>query len=706
MVLSLPFQMLIATLLGIVGGLFFGERCSALASWGSAYIMLMKITILPYLVSAIIHGVGQFQATKAKEILKKGIIFIAIAWLINILMIYLTAFVFPQVTGEQIGKYTAQPPASLNLAELLIPENIFYALSHNIVPAIVIFSLLIGIALINLQQKQVLMDLFEVLVSALTRITLWIAKITPFGTFLIIAHQVGTMDLATVGQIGSYLLLYLLTLSLITFWIFPRLTQSLTHLSAYAWLKDLFPILLLAYTTNTVIVCLPYIIQLLERETRFSEEAQRQNQGIVAIVFNLPFASLFITIFIFFVALIFHSPLSISAQLQLFFTTFLTSLGAIGIGSWINSLTFLLDTLGLPLDAIDLYLVTLPFTSGMQSMLSAMEIASVSLFITLACQKRILFRGFKIFKSVLTTTLPIVAVYSCIKIFGIFPKIETETLTICDSSLRQDVFVTLQPETNTIAPQEDSLERIIRTKTLRVGYNPSVVPFCFYNSKGELVGYDMAFAYELAHDLACKLELVPLDYCNATQQVQEGLFDIGMSAISITEERLKEAAFTTPYLQPNLVLVVKDKKRKEFTSYAEILKNPHATIAVLKDTAFVPLAQRLFQGKKLILIESAGDFANHPNADLLFWSEQEAISWVIRHPHYTIVTPKPSLGVDSLGYLVHAGSPRLLNFLNQWLMLKENEGFTQTQYDLWVLGKEEKPLIPAKRWSILEDVLH
>ncbi len=706
MTFSLPLQMLFASLLGIGVGIFFGESCEVFARWGNAYIMLMKITILPYLICAIIHGVGRFQAAQAKTILKKGILFIAIAWVINIAMIYLTVYAFPQPSGEQLGSFISEKPPAIDLAKMLIPENIFFALSHNIVPAIVIFSLLIGIALINLPEKQAMMDFLGVFVAALTRITIWIAKITPIGTFLIIAYQVGTTDLATVKQVGSYLFLYLLTLGFIIFWIFPRLTSSLTTLSSYAWIKDLFPILLLAYTANTVIVCLPYIIQLLERETSFSKEAQSQNQGIVSIVFNLPFASLFMTVFVFFTAVLYRSPLSLLGQLELFLTTFLTSLGAIGIGSWLNSLTFLLDTLGLPLDALDLYLVTMPFTSGVQSMLAAVEIASISLLITLSCQNRLQFNWSKIFKSAFITALPVLLVFAAIKSSHLLPKLETEGQTICDMAMREDVQVRFSGELQAARhSKEDPFDRILRTKVLRVGYNPSTIPFCFFNSQGNPVGYDMAFAFELAHDLGCTLELVPMDYSEVAKEANEDLFDVGMSSISITEERLKEGAFTTPYMHAKLVFVINDRHRKEFSSLESIQKNPHVRIAVLKNTSFVSLAERLFPGKKIVQLETEDMFTDQ-SADVLFWGEQEAISWVIRHPHYTVIFPTPSLGVDSFGYLVRGNAPRLLNFLNQWLELKKNEGFTQLQYDRWILGKKERPADAEHRWSLMQDVLH
>src|SRR3954466_2230066 len=98
---SLSLQMAVATLLGIFVGLFFGELCSVLAPWASAYIMILKVTAIPYLMTAIMHGVGQMNRSQGKEILKKGVFFILLCWAINILMIYTMTFLFPRPKGVQ-----------------------------------------------------------------------------------------------------------------------------------------------------------------------------------------------------------------------------------------------------------------------------------------------------------------------------------------------------------------------------------------------------------------------------------------------------------------------------------------------------------------------------------------------------------------------------------------------------------------------------
>jgi Na+/H+-dicarboxylate symporter/ABC-type amino acid transport substrate-binding protein len=709
--ISLTLQMAIATILGVLCGLFFGDLCDVFSPSADAYIMLLKVTAVPYLIGAIIHGVGQLSLSQAKQILKKGVLFISLAWLINVLMVYTIKYLFPQPSSTQLGGYISGDIPHLDCAELLIPDNIFFALANNVVPAIVIFSLLIGIALMYIKEKEVMMRGMDNLVQVLTRITAWIARITPIGTFLIIANQVGTIQLSTVKQVSTYVILFIIGTSIVVFWIFPRLTNMLTSIPSYKWLQQLLPILVLAYTTNVVIVCLPYIIELLKKETQLldpqDDKAQSQIQGTVSVVFNLPLGSIFITVFVFFVSTFYNIPLMLTSQFELFLTTFLTSLGAVGLGSWINSLTFILDSLGLPLESINLYLTTLPFTSGFQSMVSVIEIASLSLFITLACRNMILWRWSRILKQGLFTVVPILLLVSAIKMFNPLPEIKNEIKSIYElnisSSIPVKIYKTLPPPSSF---EGDAFERIMTTKTLRVGYTPKCAPFCFLNIDGSVVGYDIAFAYELAYDLGCQLELVPLSYPNLIDELNNRSYDIAMSAVTINEPRLKALTFTESYMTPRLCFVVPEKLRKRFATIDSINENSKIQIAVLKGSSFEAVAKELFPSKKLIPLNDYEDFDPKSDYVALLWEEQEAIAWSLCHRNYRIVFPQSPMGFDTLSYAIRNDSPRFIHYLDQWLELKKSHGFTEKQYDLWIKGKTEIASQAEPRWSIVRDVLH
>ena len=707
---SLTFQMILATVLGIFAGLFLGDMCHVFAPWENAYIMILKITTIPYLICAVIHGIGRLATSSAKQILQKGLLFIAGVWVINICVIYMTVFLFPQSQGAVHASYSTAPPSTINFAEMLIPENVFYALSNNIVPAIVMFGLLLGIALMHLKEKQTVLSLLDTLVDAFTRMTGWISRITPVGTFLIIADRVGTIHLETVKQISTYLILYILCICLLVFWIIPRIVAMLTSIPASKWIKDLTPILVLAFTTNVVIVTLPFIIELIKRESEklYKKDGifQDQVQGIVSIIFNLPLGSLFISVFVFFISIFYHMPLSFMAQIQLFVTTFLTSLGAVGLGSWINSLNFLLDSLGLPLNAIDTYLTTLPFTAGFQSMVSVMEISSLALLIALACHGLIRWNWTTLVKKTATTLIPVAIFFFAFKSWILLPSISNPTKSICDLQIDTPVQVKVYTDTDLPPPRSgETFTRVLQSKILRVGYSPEMIPFSFQGSNKKLIGYDMSFAYTLAHDLQCDLELVPLHFEKLAEELNSGLYDVAMTGVSITESRLKTMCFSHPYLESRLVFIMRKKFSHTYTSLSDIIKNPHVKLIVRKGSSYETLASELVPADQIAVIDSYDEYVDQYPNDVLLRGEPQSIAWSLNYPNFTVVVPKSDIAQDSLGYAVALGSDQMLCYLNQWLLLKKNERFTQGQYDLWILGKTENATPPHRRWSIIRDVL-
>ncbi len=700
--------MAIATVLGILCGLVFGDLCKVFESYGKAYIMLLKITAVPYLIGAIIRGVGQLSSSQAKLILKKGILFIGIALFINISMIYLTYYVFPLSQTSPLVGYISGNITPINFADLLIPENIFYDLSNNIIPSIAIFSLLLGISLMYLKEKQTLMSSLQNLVEALTRITGWIARITPLGTFIILANQVGTIEFSTIKQVSTYIILYIICISIIIFWIFPRFTSMLSHIPSYVWLQQLFPILLLAYTTNIVIVCLPYIIELINKEMLsidpLNENAKTQIQGTVSLIFNLPIGSLFITLFVLFSSVFYNTFLSFSNQVELFLTTFLTNLGGVGVGSSLNSLTFILDSLGLPLEVLNLYLTVIPFTAGFQAMISAVQVASLSLLITLACRKRIQFQPMRILKSSLLTFTPILLLFGLIKTFNPLPEIKNDKKSIFDLSISSDIKVTVYenlPAPSDDDSDDDTFTRILKTKTLRVGYTSNAAPFSFSNFDNSLVGYNIAFAYELAYDLGCSLELVPMTYSNVSQELESNSYDIAMSTLSITEERLKSLVFTQSYLEPEIVFVSLTNRKRKFKSLKMVQDNNQFSIAVLKGSSYERLAKEYFPAHPIILLDNYNQFETGHMGDILLWEEPQALAWIVQRKQFCMIFPSPSIAKDPFAYAIRPNNERFLNYLNQWMQLKTIQGYKEKQHKLWIEGKTEIAAQPTPRWSLI-----
>ena len=65
----------------------------------------------------------------------------------------------------------------------------------------VFFSILVGVALISVEDKQGLLPLFDGLAAAMSRINAVIVQLTPFGIFAIAAAAAGTM---TIEEVAGY----------------------------------------------------------------------------------------------------------------------------------------------------------------------------------------------------------------------------------------------------------------------------------------------------------------------------------------------------------------------------------------------------------------------------------------------------------------------------------------------------------------------
>ena len=191
-----PFQrVIIALILGISSGIFIGEPAGNLEILGNAYIRLLQMTVLPYVLVSIIGGLGRLDSNMAASIGMRAIKVILLMWLGVMCTLLLLPLAYPN--WETAGFFSASmsaEPAEFNFLQLYIPSNIFASLSETIVPAVVLFSLLMGIALISVKNKDVLLTLTTNVSDSLMKVASYVAKLAPLGIFAISASAAGTLE--------------------------------------------------------------------------------------------------------------------------------------------------------------------------------------------------------------------------------------------------------------------------------------------------------------------------------------------------------------------------------------------------------------------------------------------------------------------------------------------------------------------------------
>lgn len=98
----------------------------------------------------------------------------------------------------------------------------------------------------------------------------------------------------------------------------------------------------------------------------------------------------------------------------------------------------------------------------------------------------------------------------------------------------------------------------IKDGTLTVGVDDTYPPMEFQDEKtGETVGFDIDLAKALAEELGLKTEFVSTAWDSIFIGLDTAKYDVIMSSVSMTNERLPNFEFTKPYLANGQVIVVK-----------------------------------------------------------------------------------------------------------------------------------------------------
>ena len=92
-------------------------------------------------------------------------------------------------------------------------------------------------------------------------------------------------------------------------------------------------------------------------------------------------------------------------------------------------------------------------------------------------------------------------------------------------------------------------------KTIVVATSPDFPPFESLENN-EIVGIEVDIMDLIAQDLGMTVKYEQMDFDSVIPGVQAGKFDVGMSGITITEDRQKNCDFTNPYFMASQAIVV------------------------------------------------------------------------------------------------------------------------------------------------------
>ncbi|MEM1221346.1 MAG: cation:dicarboxylase symporter family transporter [Verrucomicrobiota bacterium] len=743
---SLTTQIITGMILGILTGLFFGEASASLEIIGTVYVRLLQMTILPYIMFSLMVGFGSLTYDRAWLLAKRAGLLLLVFWAIGLTVVVFIAMTFPnRESASFFNPVMVQEAEEVSLVEMFIPSNPFEAMATSAIPAVVLFSILFGLALIAIPKKEAVLDVFGVISKTLQRVTGFIVKITPLGVFGLTAAAAGTLEGGDVIRLQVYFIAYIGCCLFLTFVAFPILMSILTPFSYRQVLTVSKNALITAFTTGNLFVVLPILIEDCQKMFREkcpdAKDAEFFINILIPVTFNFPnMGKLTALLFIFFGAWFIGSPMPYAQYPQTIATALPVFFGGIDI-----AVPYMLQIEGLPSDLFSLYVLSGIINGRFATLLACMELLCFTLMAVSSLLDQLMFSLRKICLGVVVITAGGAALVlsASALLEQIVPTANEQAAFVrnmtvekkalarvydsppalielssgkdgsdqnsAGSHSRKGFFARVFGDSqNEAEVQGDDSDSVRERRILHVGFFPDNLPWSYFNDKDELVGYDIEAAHRLAAHLGCQLEFYPLEQYNSHEYLNAGVIDIIMSGVPITTTDISRYTFSDFYLQLYLAVVIPRDPRLEdiFSSMERLAESDGIQFGYVPPSPFLPNIRAQLPNIKLVEYLNYSEFfassENQSDGKVLYTSAEAGSALTLLHPGYKVIVGK-NRSVYNLAYPVNPNDSNFLVFLNQWLALEQQSNVSKASYDYWILGHPRQDLEP--RWSIIRNVL-
>jgi Na+/H+-dicarboxylate symporter len=370
-------QALLGLGLGLGLGIFLGPdvgrvdpaRAAMITEWlalpGELFLRLIKMVLLPLLVTSIIRGLG--GTTNPQKLRRVGGAFF--------LYVMFTSTVASGIglllaSIVQPGKYVTLPshlqaphgnrvdvPAEINVVRdlpdaivSLIPVNPLEAAINGEMLGVVIFAVIIGFAFAMRRNEKIepLLRILDGILDVCMTIVRFAMFLVPLAVFGLIARMASQVGIATLLGMGVYVLTVLGGLFVLLLF-YLCIVAFFGHLSPITFLQKAAPAQLLAFSTSSSAAVMPLSVKIAEEELHADEETTKVIVPLGATI-NMDGTALYQSVAVLFMAQIAGIELTLMQMALIVVTLVLSSIGAPatpGVGMVI--LTSVASSFGIPM---------------------------------------------------------------------------------------------------------------------------------------------------------------------------------------------------------------------------------------------------------------------------------------------------------------------------------------------------------------------
>ncbi len=375
---SLPLQLVVAAILAwFVASLLPNQFSVEHQNWmqfialgKTLYLGLLKMVVGIVVMLSLLQGITSIGSTmRLKKTGRTTILFYSFTSAIAISLGLGVSLALPDwqslttavPLGDNVSLISSEATGGGAIASKLLNMalvNPFEALAQGNLLAIVVFSFILGIALLSaLPEKHALFDVIAGFNTAVNKAVSVIIRLAPLAVFSIV------FEFTLAGSTGLFkqLLMFALLVFALTMFhglvVLPSIAKVVTGISYKRLFKAISAPMAMAFATSSSSATLPLSMQVAEKELGVSQSTSSMVLPLGAVM-NMDGTALFEGVAAIFLAQLFGVDLTTSGLVMIFIMAMVSSVGAPGMPSGsMSGMQMVLLAAGIPLEAIAILLI-------------------------------------------------------------------------------------------------------------------------------------------------------------------------------------------------------------------------------------------------------------------------------------------------------------------------------------------------------------
>lgn len=346
--------------------------------WGTIFIRLLKLIAIPLVFVSLVKGVAGMKDLKKLSrlgfrtvALYLATTFFAVSLGMGAVSLFKPGKVFSQSESDYyLQKFSAESPQQTTEAKdrkpmdyvvEMVPDNLFSAASDNRnMLQVILVALFTGVAVVVLGTTKTapFVDVIDATEAIVLKIIDFIMQFAPYGVFALLAGLVVDFsgDASMFTALGKYAVTVTGSLLFLAYIFYPTLIRIFTKRKIAEYIKAIFPIQLLAFSTSSSSATLPFTMEHSQKSLGISEETASFVLPLGATV-NMDGTSCYQAIVVIFIAQIFGIDLTTTQYFTILFLTVLASIGTAGVpGASVVMTVMVMSSVGIPVEGLALIL--------------------------------------------------------------------------------------------------------------------------------------------------------------------------------------------------------------------------------------------------------------------------------------------------------------------------------------------------------------